>query len=202
MSATLAVYDPPMCCSTGVCGPEPDPRLARFAADLEWLKTKGVAVDRINLSQEPARFVEQPAVKALLDETGGDDLPAIVIGGDIVARGRYPDRAELAHLAGVAASDEALDYLASESVRALIAIGAASAAGCEPCFKFHYDAGRHLGLRPEQMRMAADIGAKVRDAAGQGVARLTERLLGAPAKASSGCCGGGTTPAGSKAGCC
>ena len=39
----LAVYDPPMCCSTGVCGPAVDPVLPRVAADLDWLKRQGVA---------------------------------------------------------------------------------------------------------------------------------------------------------------
>ena len=32
--AKIEVYDPAMCCSTGVCGPEPDEQLARFSADL------------------------------------------------------------------------------------------------------------------------------------------------------------------------
>jgi hypothetical protein len=38
MTTTLCVFDPAMCCSTGVCGPSVDPELARFAADLDWLK--------------------------------------------------------------------------------------------------------------------------------------------------------------------
>ena len=45
----LEVFDPPMCCSTGVCGPSVDPNLVRFAADLEWLKSKGVEINRCNL---------------------------------------------------------------------------------------------------------------------------------------------------------
>ena len=45
----VQVFDPAMCCSTGVCGPSVDPVLPRFAADLEWLKSKGVQVERYNL---------------------------------------------------------------------------------------------------------------------------------------------------------
>ena len=52
--AKLQVYDPAMCCSTGVCGPSIDPLLSRFAADLEWLKSKGVAVERFNLARDVA----------------------------------------------------------------------------------------------------------------------------------------------------
>ncbi|MGC8525518.1 MAG: arsenite efflux transporter metallochaperone ArsD [Acidibrevibacterium sp.] len=195
----VTVYDPPMCCSTGVCGPEPDPNLARFAADLEWLKTQGVMVQRVNLAQEPARFVAEPAVKALLDETGGDDLPALVMNGRIVARGQYPARAELAKLAGVVTSNDAADYLASEAVRALIGIGAAVAAGCEPCLTFHHNAAKHLGLSAEQMRRAAEIGAEVRAAATKTVMATKDRLLGVPAQ--SGCCGGAAA-ARPTTGCC
>jgi len=65
---TLQVFDPAMCCSTGACGPEVDPKLVQFAADLDWLKSQGVIVQRHNLSQNPAVFVENEAVKATLTE--------------------------------------------------------------------------------------------------------------------------------------
>ena len=40
----IDVFDPPMCCSSGVCGPQVDPLLAAFAADVDWLGTQGVTV--------------------------------------------------------------------------------------------------------------------------------------------------------------
>lgn len=49
----VRVFDPAMCCSTGICGPSVDPQLVRFAADLDWLKGQGVSVERFNLSQQP-----------------------------------------------------------------------------------------------------------------------------------------------------
>lgn len=101
---TVTVYDPPMCCSTGVCGPEVDPKLAQFAGDLAWLKAQGVEVQRLNLAQEPERFVENDAVKAILDRSGGDELPAILVGDELIASGRYPSREELAALAGITAT--------------------------------------------------------------------------------------------------
>ena len=51
----IEVFDPAMCCSTGVCGPKVDPSLARFASDLEALKRAGASVTRYNLSQQPER---------------------------------------------------------------------------------------------------------------------------------------------------
>ena len=50
----IQVFDPAMCCSTGVCGPDVDPDLVQFAADLDWLKTQGVIIQRHNRAQKPA----------------------------------------------------------------------------------------------------------------------------------------------------
>lgn len=58
---TLSIYDPAMCCSTGVCGVEVDPRLPRFAADLAWLQGLGVRVERFNLAQDPRAFALSPS---------------------------------------------------------------------------------------------------------------------------------------------
>lgn len=54
----LEVYDPPMCCSTGICGPNVNPALIHFAADLKWLEDQGVEVERYNLAQSPVAFAE------------------------------------------------------------------------------------------------------------------------------------------------
>ena len=62
---TIRVFDPAMCCSSGVCGPSVDPQLARFSADLDWLKAQGVSVERFNLAQQPAAFAEDPSPCAL-----------------------------------------------------------------------------------------------------------------------------------------
>jgi hypothetical protein len=100
MSATLRVFDPAMCCSTGVCGPSVDPELARFAADVDWLQRQGVTVQRFNLSQEPAAFADTPAVKEALGR-GTEVLPLVLVGDRIAVEGAYPSRETLAALAGV-----------------------------------------------------------------------------------------------------
>jgi len=102
----LEVFDPPMCCSTGVCGPDIDPVLPRFAADLEWLKTKGVVVERYNLAQQPGDFVANESVRAALHDEGNGCLPLILSDGKIISRAAYPDRAALAGFAGIAAEPE------------------------------------------------------------------------------------------------
>lgn len=87
----IQVYDLAMCCSTGVCGPDVDPVLPRFAGLLAQLGGAGVKVERYNLAQQPLAFVQNSAVKALLDQEGTDALPAIFIDGELALKGAYPD---------------------------------------------------------------------------------------------------------------
>jgi hypothetical protein len=98
----LQVFDPAMCCSTGVCGPSVDPVLPRFAADLEWLKSKGVDVERYNLAQEIAAFTGNPTVKQALNSQGTKCLPIVLVDGQVVSESTYPTREQLAGFTGVA----------------------------------------------------------------------------------------------------
>lgn len=92
----LEVFDPAMCCSTGVCGVEVDPVLAQFAADLKWVAEHGVIVERHNLGQEPQAFAVNPAVVKEM-EAGIDRLPILAVDGHIITTGMYPSRQQLAH---------------------------------------------------------------------------------------------------------
>ena len=95
MAATLDVYDPPQCCSTGACSPDADDELAQFASSLEWLKGRGVAVSRYNLGHQPGAFVTNATVKGTLDKSGMACLPLVLLDGKIISQGRYPSRKEL-----------------------------------------------------------------------------------------------------------
>ena len=97
--ATLKVYDPPMCCATGICGPQVDPELVRFSADLNWLKGQGVTVERYNLGQQPQEFVRSPLVSAEIQKDISV-LPLILVDDEIKSTRAYPSRAELAAMVG------------------------------------------------------------------------------------------------------
>jgi len=97
----IRVFDPAMCCSTGVCGLSVDPQLARFSADLDWLKAQGVSVERFNLAQQPAAFAQDPEVRAVLEAKADAGLPVVKVNDDIKSSGVYPSREELAAWAGV-----------------------------------------------------------------------------------------------------
>ena len=103
----LQVFDPPMCCSTGICGPQVDPVLPRFMQDVHWLAAQGIAVERYNLSQQPKAFVDEPSVKAVLAGEGTACLPLMVVNGAIVSKGRYPEREELSQMVGLASETKA-----------------------------------------------------------------------------------------------
>ena len=203
----LEVFDPPMCCSTGVCGPNPDPVLPRFAADLQWLARQGVAVERHNLAQEPQAFAANETVKAALAKYGNDCLPLILVNEAIVSRGSYPARKELARLAGL--PDEEPQSLYSPAVAELVAIGASIASNCEPCFKFHFDKARKLGVSLEDMARAVETAQAVKESPARSVLELANRFLkrdeapkGLPVMQSSCCAPGGTAPSGGNGGCC
>ena len=101
MSAQVRVFDPAMCCSTGICGSSIDPVLARFSADLDWLRSREVSVERFNLAQQPAAFVEQASVKQALADKGEAALPLVMVNGAVKSAGMYPTRAQLAEWAGL-----------------------------------------------------------------------------------------------------
>ncbi len=97
----LEIFDPPMCCSSGVCGPKIDPVLPRFAGDLVWFKAQGVSVTRYNLAQQPMAFAENSVVREALEKEDTACLPLILVDGKIVSRGTYPERDALGTLLGI-----------------------------------------------------------------------------------------------------
>ena len=99
----LEVYDPAMCCSTGVCGPDVDDEVADFANDVKWLKSHGIDVQRFNLGQEPEAFKMNPAVLSRLQKEGTECLPLILVNGEMVSEGGYPDREQLTKWLGITA---------------------------------------------------------------------------------------------------
>ncbi len=100
----LEVFDPAMCCATGVCGVDVDPVLVQFAADLKWVEEQGVNVQRFNLGQEPQAFAANPDVIKEM-EVGMDRLPILTVDERIVSTGMYPSRQQLAQKLGISATE-------------------------------------------------------------------------------------------------
>jgi sulfur carrier protein ThiS len=104
---TIQIFDPALCCSSGVCGVETDQALVSIAADVDWAKRNGAQIERFNLAQQPMAFADNATVKDFLERSGQEALPLILVNGDIALAGRYPNRAELARWAGVKETAEA-----------------------------------------------------------------------------------------------
>ncbi|MCP3029411.1 arsenite efflux transporter metallochaperone ArsD [Halobacillus sp. A5] len=97
----IEIFDPAMCCSTGVCGPSVDPELTKVAYNLGVLEKEGIEAVRYNLSTEPQQFVENPVVRKQLDERGDQALPLVMIDGKIVKAGEYPTAEEFSTWSGI-----------------------------------------------------------------------------------------------------
>lgn len=112
MSATsvIRVYEPALCCATGVCGPDLDQTLVQFTADLDYLKSQGVDIERHNLAVDPMAFASDETVRSFLQVAGSEGLPLTLVNGVTVATGTYLSRARLATMAGLeVGSDAAAD---------------------------------------------------------------------------------------------
>lgn len=201
----LSIYDPAMCCSTGLCGPSIDPELARFAADLDWLQAEGVTVERFNLAQQPAAFAAEPLVRVALQERGEQALPLVVVDGIERSSGVYPGRAALAEWAGVSVAQSVW----TEEVAELVAIAASVASGCVSCLSAHEQRARMLGVDGADVRRAVASGQAVRQAAAGRIDEHAARLLDKrrtplpiEAAVSSPCCAPGEGGSAEGGACC
>ena len=97
---SIHVFEPALCCNTGVCGEDVDQALVSFSADLDAMKQQGVDIERHNLANDPGVFVENPAVMSFLQAAGSEGLPLVLVDGVTVLTGRYPTREMLARFAG------------------------------------------------------------------------------------------------------
>ncbi len=100
----IQIFDPALCCSTGVCGVDVDQQLVSFSADVDWAKQHGAQIERFNLAQQPMAFAENAVVKNFLQRSGQEALPLILVDGEVALAGRYPNRTELSRWSGIAAT--------------------------------------------------------------------------------------------------
>ncbi len=91
----VQIYDPPMCCPTGLCGPAIDPDLLKMNDTILALKKQGVMVERYNLKSDYMTIKDNTLVMALIHKSGLKSLPITVINGQIFKSGVYPSYEEI-----------------------------------------------------------------------------------------------------------
>jgi len=107
---TMSIYEPAMCCETGLCGVGVDPELLRISSVFSTLEKNGVIVKRYNLNNFPQEFMNNLEINKLINDDGVESLPATVVDGKIVKTKKYPTNVEIAELLEIPTS-----YLESEA---------------------------------------------------------------------------------------
>ena len=85
----IEIYEEAMCCSTGVCGPEPDETLIKVNQINEYLKQNQIEVRRYNMSNNPNEFIKNKEAIRLIQEKGNEVLPITFLEGNIAKTGAY-----------------------------------------------------------------------------------------------------------------
>jgi len=103
--AVVELFDPPMCCPTGLCGPTLDQSLLDMNEMLLALQAEDISVQRYQMASSPQAFLNNPEVMRLVREKQMDALPITVVYGKVIKFGEYPTLYEIkANLNGVNAS--------------------------------------------------------------------------------------------------
>lgn len=121
----MQIFEPAMCCSTGLCGVGVDPELLRISTVLNSLQNKDIKVDRFNLSNAPQEFVTNSIVNNFINANGVDALPITLLDGEIVITGRYPKNEEFIQLLEIPMS-----YLGEKPKLVRAKIKKSSGCGC------------------------------------------------------------------------
>lgn len=97
----IEIYDPPMCCPSGLCGPSIDPILIKMNDAVLALKKQGVEIERFNLTQQPKSFMANKTVTDLLHKNGKRVLPVIIVNENVFRIGEYPSYEDLCDALGI-----------------------------------------------------------------------------------------------------
>lgn len=93
--AGVELFDPPMCCPTGLCGPTLDQTLLDVNEMILKLQSEGVPVDRYQMTSHPQAFLNNAEVMRLVREQQMAALPITVVHGKVVKVGVYPTLTEI-----------------------------------------------------------------------------------------------------------
>jgi hypothetical protein len=97
----VKIFDPALCCPTGLCGVNIDPELMRIAVVVETLKRKNIIIERFNLRDHPQVYVDNKVVNDFLMKEGAEKLPITTVDGEIAVQGAYPGNAQIAEWLGI-----------------------------------------------------------------------------------------------------
>src|SRR4030065_398258 len=88
----IEIFDPPMCCQSGLCGPDIDPTLLDINEAILKVKKEfdgQTKIERYLLSQQGPKFMQQPEVMKRLQTNGVEILPLTLVDGKVVKEKGY-----------------------------------------------------------------------------------------------------------------
>ncbi|MDZ7612272.1 MAG: arsenite efflux transporter metallochaperone ArsD [Candidatus Moranbacteria bacterium] len=193
MNNKIRIYEPGMCCPTGLCGPSIDPEIMRITTAINTLEKNNIDIKRFNLTSNPDEFVNNKIINDLLVKEGEEIFPVTLVDDEIVKKENYPTNEELTEWTKIqlVSSKDTLD----EKTKEFVAIGAAIGSNCEMCFKYHYNEAKKLGASKEEIWQAVQMAIAVKETPAKSILALAEKIcLDKADDDNSGCNPGG--------GCC
>lgn len=97
----VVIFEPAMCCDTGVCGPSVDPELLRMSTVINNLKSNGLQIERYNLASNPQAFVDNREINKMLNDSGVEILPVTMVNNRVIKTKAYPTNVEISRFLGV-----------------------------------------------------------------------------------------------------
>lgn len=94
-TAVVELFDPPLCCPTGLCGPTLDQTLLDVNEMILALQAEGSTVARYQMTSHPQAFLSNPDVMRLVREKQMAALPITAVRGQVVKVGSYPTLTEI-----------------------------------------------------------------------------------------------------------
>jgi hypothetical protein len=91
----VEIYDPPMCCPTGLCGPTLDQTLLDVSDMILTLEADGIAVERYQMTTSPQKFMTNMEIMRLVREQQMAALPITAVNGQVIKVGAYPTLSEV-----------------------------------------------------------------------------------------------------------
>ena len=93
--ADVEFFDPPMCCSTGLCGPTIDQTLLDMNEKIQTLQRENLRVERYQMTSHPNAFLGNAEVMKLVREKEMTALPITIVRGKVIKVGAYPTSDEI-----------------------------------------------------------------------------------------------------------
>ena len=93
--ATVEIFEPPMCCPTGLCGPVQDQTLLDLLETVRSLESSGVKISRYQPNTNPTAFTNHAEVMTAIRARSTAALPITVVNGRVVKSGTYASLEEI-----------------------------------------------------------------------------------------------------------